>query len=51
MPAVMQFENFRAVYDKERQDLLPVVDAEDDGTKGLSKSEIRECKLNCVKLQ
>ena len=47
----MQFENFRAVYDKERQDLLPVVDAEDDGTKGLSKSEIRECKLNCVKLQ
>ena len=41
MPAVMQFENFRAVYDKERQDLLPVVDAEDDGTKGLSKSEIQ----------
>ena len=37
----MQFENFRAVYDKERQDLLPVVDAEDDGTKGLSKSEIQ----------
>ena len=28
MPAVMQFENFRAVYDKEKQDLLPVVDAE-----------------------
>ena len=37
----MQFENFRAVYDKEKQDLLPVVDAEDDGTKGLSKSEIQ----------
>ena len=41
MPAVMQFENFRSVYDKEKQDLLPVVDAEDDGTKGLSKSEIQ----------
>lgn len=37
----MQFENFRSVYDKEKQDLLPVVDAEDDGTKGLSKSEIQ----------
>lgn len=50
MPAVLQFENFRAVYDKEKQNLLPVVDAEDDGTKGLSKSEIQSllktfCKL------
>lgn len=50
MPAVLQFENFRVVYDKEKQNLLPVVDAEDDGTKGLSKSEIQSllktfCKL------
>lgn len=40
-PAVLQFENFRAVYDKDKQDLLPVVDAEDDGTKGMSKAEIQ----------
>lgn len=40
-PAVLQFENFRAVYDKDKQDLLPVVDAEDDGTMGMSKAEIQ----------
>ena len=40
-PAALQFENFRAVYDKDKQDLLPVVDVEDDGTKGLSKDEIQ----------
>ena len=40
-PAPLQFENFRNVVDKAQQDLLPVIDAEDDGTKGLSKSEIQ----------
>ena len=40
-PAALQFENFRAVYDEDKQDLLPVVDVEDDGTKGMSKEEIQ----------
>ena len=40
-PAALQFENFRSVYDKDKQDLLPVIDAEDDGTKGMSKTEIQ----------
>lgn len=40
-PAPLQFENFRNVVDKDKQDLLPVIDAEDDGTKGLNKEEIQ----------
>lgn len=40
-PAPLQFENFRNVVDKDKQDLLPVIDAENDGTKGLSKEEIQ----------
>lgn len=41
-PAALQFENFRSVADKDKQDLLPVIDAEDDGTKGLGKKEIQD---------
>lgn len=42
-PATLQFENFRANYDIDRQDLLPVVDVEDDGTRGWSREEIQSC--------
>jgi lysozyme len=42
-PAALQFENFRANYDIDRQDFLPVVDVEDDGTRGWSREEIQSC--------
>ena len=41
-PAALQFENFRSVADKDKQDLLPVIDAEDDGTRGLGKKKIQD---------
>ena len=40
--AVLQFENFRSHVDKDKQDLLPVIDVEDDGTKGMDKDDIQK---------
>lgn len=37
-----QFENFKNTINWEKQDILPMIDAEDDGTKGWSKEEIQE---------
>lgn len=42
-PATAQFENFRKVLDEDKQDLLPVVDVEDDGTKNWSRDKIQNC--------
>ena len=39
----VQFENFRGVVDRSKQDILPMVDVEDDGTRGMSRSEIQKC--------
>ncbi len=39
----VQFEHFRSVVDRREQDLLPMVDVEDDGTRGMSRSEIQQC--------
>lgn len=40
-----QFEHFNKVVDRDLQDLLPVVDVEDDGMRGLSRADIQKCLL------
>jgi len=37
-----QFAHFRRVVDRSKQDLLPMVDVESDGTRGMSRSEIQK---------
>lgn len=41
-PGTLQARNFLRTIDPEQQDLLPVVDCEDDGTKGWSREDIQQ---------
>lgn len=49
-PATLQFRNFHAAFNRDKQDILPVIDAEDDGTKGLSRGEIQHLVKTFSKL-
>lgn len=41
-PGTLQAKNFLRTIDSDKQDLLPVVDCEDDGTKGWSREDIQQ---------